>query len=223
MAHIGEALHGFVVNCSPSGNTEGRLLVVETFFARTARNTPLTGIQRDLVIGALLSDAYLMPTTAGWCFRVSHGQQQREYVEWKFRVVSDFVRTGPRQCGRSCYFRTISHPEFAGLREAFYGAAARKAVPIDLLERELTAFALAVWFMDDGASDRRQVRINSQGFSFDENLMLVEFLQAKFGIEVRLNRDKGRYRLRIGEGGMARFVNLVRPHLIPSMLSKLPL
>ena len=199
------------------------MLVVETLFARTARKTPLTAVQRDLVIGALLGDAYLMPTTAGWCFRVSHGQQQREYVEWKFRWVSDFVRTGPRQCGRSCYFRTISHPEFAGLREAFYGKAGTKAVPIKLLERELTAFGLAVWFMDDGASDRRQVRINSQGFSFAENSMLVEFLQAKFEIKASLNRDKGRHRLRIGEDGMARFVNLVRPHLIPSMLYKLPL
>ena len=52
---------------------------------------------------------------------------------------------------------------------------------------------------------------------------MVAFLQAKFEIEARLNRDKGRYRLRISEDGIARFVNLVRPHLIPSMLYKLPL
>ena len=222
MAHIGEALHGSVLESDSSGNTEGRLLVVETLFAREARTTPLTKRQRDLVIGGLLGDAYLMPTTAGCCFRVSHGQRQRAYVDWQFGLVATYVRTAPRQCGRSYYFRTISHPEFAGLREAFYDTHARKVVPIDLLSRELTAFGLAVWFMDDGALDRRQVRINTQGFSREENLLLVEFLQAKFGIRAQLNKDKDRQRLRIGEASVGRFVSLVGPHVIPSMLYKLP-
>jgi recombination protein RecA len=204
------------------GNTEGRLLVVETLFARTARKTALTGLQRDLVIGSMLGDGYLMPTTAGWCFRVSHGHRQREYVEWKFGIMSDFVRTAPRVCGGSYYFRTITHPEFSGLRRAFYAGALRKVLPIEVLYQELTAFGLAVWFMDDGACDRKQLRINTQCFCEDENRVLVEFLQAKFGIAARLNKDKDRYRLRVGEGSVERFTNLVRQHVIPSMLYKLP-
>ena len=80
-----------------------------------------------------------------------------------------------------------------------------------------------MWFMDDGAADRKQVRINTQGFSYEENLELVEFLQAKFGIAARLNKDKDHHRLRIGEESVARFVSLVAPHMIPSMLYKLPL
>ena len=205
-----------------SGNTEGRLLVVETLFARTARKLALTSRQRDLVIGSVLGDGYLMPTTAGCCFRVSHGLQQRQYVVWKFGIISDFVRTAPRECDGSYYFRTITHPEFSGLRQAFYGGALQKVLPVGLLYQELTAFGLAIWFMDDGACDRKQLRINTQCFSVDENNMLIEFLQAKFGIVARLNKDKDRYRLRIGEGSVGRFVNLVGQHLIPSMLYKLP-
>jgi LAGLIDADG DNA endonuclease family len=205
------------------GNTEGRLLVVETLFARNARTTPLTGVQRDLVIGSLLGDGYLMPTTAGWCFRVSHGMQQRSYVDWKFGIISDLVRTAPRASGRSYYFRTVTHPDFSGLREAFYAPGAAKGVPLHLIERELTAFGLAIWFMDDGAADRNQLRLNTQSFSRDENLVLAEFLQAKFGIAAQLNKDKDRHRLRIGARGMDRFLELVAPHVIPSMLYKLPL
>ena len=112
------------------GNTEGRLLVVETLFARNARTTPLTGLQRDLVIRSLLGDGYLMPTTAGWCFRVSHGVQQRSYVDWKFGMISDLVRTAPRASGRSYYFRTVTHPDFSGLRDAFYAPSAVKVAPL---------------------------------------------------------------------------------------------
>ena len=64
--------------------------------------------------------------------------------------------------------------------------------------------------------------INTPCFSEHENNVLIEFLQAKFGIAARLNKDKDRYRLRIGEGSAERFVNLVRQYVIPSMLYKLP-
>ena len=195
---------------------------METRFARMAREVPLTQIQRDLVIGSLLGDAFLMPTTAGWCLRISHGLDQSSYVDWKFRMVASYVRTAPRQCGRSYYLRTITHPELSGMREAFYAGARRKGVPIELMDSELTAFGLAVWFMDDGASDRRQVRINTQGFSLTENQRLIGFLQAKFGIEATINRDKDRQRLRIRDASIRRFADLVRPHIIPSMLYKLP-
>ena len=195
---------------------------METLFARSARSVALTVPQRELVIGSLLGDGYLMPTTAGWCFRVGHGRQQKAYVDWKFRVLSDLVRSAPRSCGKSYYFRTVTHPEFSGLRQAFYADAPRKGVPVPLILQELTPLGLAVWFMDDGAIDRRQLRINTQCFSLEENQVLIEFLQAKFGILARLNRDKDRYRLRLGEGSVQRFVNLVSPHLIPSMLYKLP-
>ena len=196
---------------------------METLFARNARTTSLTGLQRDMVIGSILGDGYLMPTTAGCCFRVSHGHQQRDYVDWKFELISNLVRTAPRASGRSYYFRTVTHPEFSGLRQSFYSDGAKKGIPLDLLNQELTAFGLAIWFMDDGAADRNQLRLNTQSFSRGENLLLAEFLHAKFGIAAQLNKDKDRHRLRIGAKGVERFVNLVSPHVIPSMQYKLPL
>jgi len=109
------------------------------------------------------------------------------------------------------------------LRETFYTRRATKVIPFELLHQELTAFGLAIWFMDDGAIDRRQVGLNTQSFSLDENLGLAEFLHAKFGIAAQLNKDKNRYRLRISAKSTARFVDLVAPHVIPSMQYKLPL
>jgi len=91
VAHIGETLRG---------NTEGRKFVVETHFARLARETTLSSLQRELIVGSLLGDAYLMPTTSGFCFRVNHGMQQRDYVDWKFNMLAKLVRTPPRESGK---------------------------------------------------------------------------------------------------------------------------
>ena len=195
---------------------------METHFARRARETALNSLQKELIVGSLIGDAYLMATTAGYCFRVNHGMQQRDYVDWKFNLLADLVRTPPRESGKCYYFRTVTHPEFSDYRELFYSSN-RKIVPPKLLQEQFTEFSLAVWLMDDGAVDRRQLRLNTQSFSLAENEALLSFLRAKFGIEARLNRDKDRYRLRINNASIERFKELVGPHLIPSMLYKLPL
>ncbi len=195
---------------------------METHFARHARETLLNSQQRELVIGSLLGDAYLMPTTAGYCFRVNHGLQQRAYVDWKFKWLVEYVRTPPRESGNCYYFRTVTHPEFSNYRKLFYSNG-RKIVPGELLYEQFTGFSLAVWLMDDGAVDGKQLRLNTQSFSPSENEALAGLLRAKLGIETRLNRDKDRYRLRITAASMARLKSLVEPYLIPSMLYKLPL
>ncbi len=204
------------------GNTEGRKFVVETHFAKYARTIPLTSNQKQLVIGSLLGDGTLMPTTAGYCFRVHHGIQQRQYVDWKFEELEQYVRTAPSISGSGYYFRTITHPEFSSLRELFYPHGG-KIVPLSFLQAQLNEFGLAVWIMDDGASDGKQLRINTQSFSLQENEQLIAFLRAKFGLDLSLNIDKGRSRLRVKAATMEKFVSMVRPHFIPTMLYKLPL
>jgi hypothetical protein len=204
------------------GNTEGRKFVVETHFARRAREIKLSALQKELALGSLIGDAYLMPTTSGYCFRVNHGLQQIEYVDWKYRLLADFVRTPPRKSGNCYYFRTITHQVFSEYRNHFYQNG-RKAIPIGLLYEQFTAFSLAVWLMDDGGFDGKQLRLNSQSFSKEENELLSQFLRAKFGIETSLNRDKDRFRLRIASVSESRLKRLVESYIIPSMLYKLPL
>jgi hypothetical protein len=204
------------------GNTEGRELVVETLFGRRARAITFGSRQRELIIGSLLGDATLLKTTSGYCFRVHHGRRQQDLVDWKYAELADFVRSAPRTSGNGYYFRTVTHPELAVLRDSFY-AGRRKIVPIRLLERELTALGLAVWIMDDGAAEGKQLRLNTQSFSAEEAEELVGLIRAKFGIIMGVNRDKNRPRLRCNAASMLRLVGLVRHHMIPSMLYKLSL
>jgi len=89
------------------------------------------------------------------------------------------------------------------------------------LEHDFDPFAFAIWIMDDGAADKRQLRIKSQPFSLEENLWLIKFLQAKFGILSTINVDRGKYRLRIADSSMNLLKELILPYIIPSMLYKL--
>lgn len=193
---------------------------METHFAREARNRPLDRIQHEFLVGSLLGDGTLLRTTAGWCFRVHHGLAQQRYVEYKYRFLEQYVRTAPRRSGSACYFRTVTHPELSGYREQFYQAG-RKIVPIALVEERLSSLGLAIWLMDDGNADGSAVRLNTQSFSYAENLALAGILSATFGLDARINRDKSGFRLRIGAGCRDRLLKIVEPHIHPLMSYKL--
>ena len=77
--------------------------------------------------------------------------------------------------------------------------------------------------MDDGSKDGRQLRINSQSFSREENETLISILKAKFGIVATLNRDKDRFRLRVKASSMSIVRQITAPYIIPSMRYKLSL
>lgn len=193
--------------------------MVETQAIKAMREQAFTNKQRDFIIGSLLGDAYLMESSVGFALRFHHGNLQESYIKWKYEIMKDFVRTPPKNNGK-WYFRTISHPELSKLRKDFY-IEGIKNPPIKLLMKELTNFGLAVWFMDDGSRDGRQARINTQSFTKDENVLLQEFLSAKFGLRTTLNKDKEYYRLRIAAASMDNFTSLIKPYIIPSMLYKL--
>jgi recombination protein RecA len=194
---------------------------VETHFARRARKLEFSAFQRQIILGTLLGDGYLMPTTRGHCLRVNHGASQQAYVEWKHSLLADYVRTPPRSDGNARYFRTVTHPALNDYHALFY-AGRRKIVPTEFLRRELGAVSLGVWFMDDGARDGNQVRLNTQSFEEREVLALSGILADIFGVEARLNRDKGLPRLRVSAKSMPRFAGIVASTVIPSMRYKLP-
>lgn len=193
---------------------------METHFGRLARATPLHRLQLELIVGSLLGDGMLMKTTAGYCFRAHHGLAQRVLVDWKYDNLRAFVRTAPRVCRNGYYFRTISHPKLAEFAAAFY-LGSRKIVPLELLEEYLSPLALAVWIMDDGAADGKQLRINTQCFTAPECRWLTDLLMQKFGLRFSLNVDKRRQRLRCASGSMAELQRVVGRYILPELQYKL--
>ena len=171
------------------------------------------------MIGSLLGDGYLVGTTRGYAFRVNHGIHQKDYVDWKYEKLKDFVNSPPRFAENCYYFRTITHDALISLQAQFYPNG-KKEVPRELIASRLSPMILAVWIMDDGSKDNNQIRINSQSFSEEDNRFLVSVLRAKLGIEATINRDKKLYRLRISQSGMPKLIELIRPYIIPSMLYK---
>ena len=181
----------------------------------------LTETQRSVILGSLLGDG-TMRCKRNALLEVNHCLKQRSYVDWKWRVLENLVKTPPKARDgngkrRAYRFTTLSLPQLTPFYYAFY-TDGRKIIP----RLELTPLALAVWFMDDGCKSRNAVYLNTQQFEEPCQELLLDMLAGQFGLKGSLNLDKTYHRIRVAVESMARLRALIEPYLLPEMRYKLP-
>ncbi len=181
----------------------------------------LTETQRSVIVGSLLGDG-AMRCKVNALLEINHSCAQREYVDWKYRVLSNLVAAPPKardgNAGRKAYrFTTLSLPELTRYYDSFY-LGNRKIVP----KVEITPLSLATWFMDDGCKSHRSIYLNTQQFDLGSQMRMLDMLLEQWQIEATLNRDKSYRRIRIAVSSVPRFKRIIDPHLRPEFRYKLP-
>jgi recombination protein RecA len=110
----------------------------------------LSDDQLKLIIGSALGDGSLRyASDHNVSFRVGHGEQQREYCEWKREMLAPFAnKLGAT--GNGIGFDTIPMHQLASVREAIYANAGGRTVSDELIG-QLDERAVAAWYCDDGS------------------------------------------------------------------------
>ncbi|MEK7616224.1 MAG: LAGLIDADG endonuclease [Patescibacteria group bacterium] len=192
----------------------------------------LSDLQREVLIGTLLGDGHLETQNRGRTYRlkIEHIAWQKEYTDWLYQIFQEWVLTSPQEKiqiienlpRKKYWFSTISHGAFRFYAQQFYKEK-RKVLP-KLMQKWLSPLVMAVWFMDDGSiksKHHRALILNSQCFTKEENLKLIETIQKKFGITMSLRPQRNLYQLYIGKDSVQKFVDLIQPYVLPSMRYKL--
>lgn len=184
----------------------------------------LTEDQDSLIIGSLLGDGYMSCKRNAY-LKICHSIKQKKYVDWKYVFLSQFVHTKPHSYqgngSRIGYrFLTRSLPVFTRYYRLFYDERKRKHIP-DL--PNLTPLALAIWYMDDGARNRKSAYFNTQQFSVEDQLKLLKLLKRSFGNEGNLNRDKKYWRIRLYQLDAQKLKDIIYPYMPSCMHYKIPL
>ena len=182
--------------------------------------------QKELIIGCVLGDGYLRKLAGRrYAFlEVNHSYKAKDYVEWKYEILKDIVKTPPQRrkqnkgLWKEAYrFYTRQHPFIDEVYQKFYKDG-KKVIPKGF---NLTPFMLAVWFMEDGSCTKKgDIYLNCQQFDIDSQRRLLHALR-QLGIRARLNKDGRYYRIRIKKESKERFLELVSPYVIDSMRYKL--
>jgi hypothetical protein len=187
--------------------------------------------QECILVGTLLGDGSLLPNSWGKNYRLSlrQGALQKEYLFWKYNIFKNWTLSSPKYYAKtnSWNFRTISHPALTNLAYKFYRNR-KKKLPDNIEQYLGKPLVVAIWWMDDGniRKDKGIVyggMLNTQSFTWKENLRLKSSLERIYKIKVLIIKDHGKPRLYIsGKDDIRKFLSIIKPYCLKLFDYKFP-
>jgi len=185
---------------------------------------------RQFLLGGFLGDSSFRKScakkSANSRLTVAHGEKQTEYLMWKknfiekksirtsihFYTAKDKrIKKGYSTCG---FLKTESHPIFNIYDQQY---TPKKTISYEFV-KDLDAFGLAVWFMDDGFVTNNSFQISSCSFLDEEIAILQQVLKENFNINTNKNAVNEIY---IVAESKEKFLNVITPYILPSFQYKL--
>lgn len=185
----------------------------------------LSGLQKQVLVGYLLGDGHIETWKNSLVARlkVEQSLEQKEFVDWLFKIFEGFVKTPPNIKSKSIYFNTLSSSQFYFYREVFYPKG-KKIIP-DNIEKLLTPLSFAVWYMGDGSIKSKECNgriINTHAFLEIEINKVCQILNRKFALQSSIRRQKDGLQIYISAKSAEKLITLITPHLLPYFKYKLP-
>jgi len=200
----------------------------------------LTDKQKQIIIGSLLGDAGRGGENSIIKFKQS--SSQKEYLMWKFNNLKNISTDAGviieskedkryNKINEAYRFFTSANSFVEKCNNMLYKD--KKEVSIDYLE-SLEELGLAVWYMDDGTTDwsykkresteqniTPELKICTDSFSIDSIENMINFLKERFNIDSHFRTHNGnKHRIIINTNSAYDFINIIKPHVIKSMLYK---
>ena len=204
--------------------------------------------QKSILLALCLGDGCLRkPNRGSVQLEIGHSIKQLDYCTWKRDLIYSILGGNKppkinikkvilKKYGEyeACRF-VKTHPYLKELRNKLYCNGVKRITP-ELL-KELTPQCLAIWYMDDGSFYKKDsadgkksicfdLRISTDCFSKEENEMIVNYLYSTYDIKFHVykchpEKNGGAWILRANKQAAIKFINLIKPYVIPSMQYKI--
>lgn len=157
---------------------------------------------------------------------ICHGEKQVNYNMWKLNflrskgitvTIRNYIAKDLR-IKKGFYTTSILKTESNTIFNKYCDQyTPKKSINYEFL-KDLNAFGLAVWFMDDGFVTKNSFQISTCSFIDEEIIVLQTILKENFGINTNKNAVNEIY---IVAESREKFLSLVTPYIIPSLKYKL--
>jgi len=190
----------------------------------------LNSIQHDLIVGSVLGDASIRERETNCKFRVTHSKKQKDYLEWKYILLKEFVRTGIKWRKRiingrqleTSQFDTNTHYVFNYYRRLFYENG-KKTVTRKILNL-LNPRSLAIWICDDGSYSRNHgyIVLCTNSFSLKEHKIMKKYFEEIWNLSPTIGfRDNKYYYLRFRVEDTKKLISMIKPFILETMRYKI--
>ena len=183
----------------------------------------------SFLYGVIIGDGSLVKAKDGTItFQLTHCIAQKEYLMYKASIlnriftsqleVKDINNNGYPGCKYAIARTAVLKP----LYELFY-VNGKKSISNPEIINNLTPEALALWWMDDGCLSMKKRNgkiVARQGFintylPLEENLYLIQLLNAKFNLNLKNVKDRKAYRIRLNTTDCKQLIEIIKPYIHP--------
>ena len=193
---------------------------------------------RNLIIGMLLGDGTI---SNNYVFKLSHGEKQKEYLEWKINLLNEngvknnglkeYICTCGYNKGSKVYYSQLSIIPFIKLLRRVIYKPKKDYANRKILNR-LDSLGVAIWYMDDGCINIRKTKDKIHGFyiristclSKEQNQIIIDYFKEVWDISFyQFKEGKETYSLCCGTQEGVKFIEIIKKHIesCPSMLYKI--
>ena len=178
----------------------------------------ITRQSRNLALAMCLGDGYINKNYPYLSIR--HCEKQLEYLEWKRKLLKKYGFCCSEiyhvdNNGYGAYeFRTKKHKSLISVRNCLYKNDI-KTFSIKALNR-IDELGLAIWYMDDGSistTKKKSVLTICTCISKEENQIIIDFIEKRFGVKFGQRKMKNHYALICGTIEARKFVKIVSPYV----------
>ena len=188
---------------------------------------------RNLVLFMCLGDGYLNKNNGYLAMR--HCVAQKDYIDWKRDLLKKNLKVTDlyyvENNGYGAFeLRTKTYKFIKTYRKILYPNNVKKIANIKILNK-LTPLGLAIWYMDDGGLSQKKEGgvvtsndlILNTHLSKEDNQIIIDYFNNRWGISFTQVKNKRQYRLRCGTREARKFLDIVRPYVsqVKSMEHKL--
>lgn len=195
--------------------------------------------QMSLIIGSILGDGYITKYKEkkyNSQLTIEHSEKQLDYLKWKRQLFIDFGFKVSKiynvsRAYPSFRFNVILGEDGNILRHQLYPNGNKTITRHHL--NYLDELGLAIWFMDDGTKQVswkkdgscscRALHISTHNFTYKEQELMVKYLKIIWNVEVKIYKDRKKFRLNINATNAKIFINIIKPHIHPTMKYKIDL
>lgn len=153
----------------------------------------LTQKQEDLIIGSMLGDGHITNEKYIPIFIVSHANDEKDYLYWKYDVLKDMCNSSPaiveaklKPFGDRTYMSQVAYRFNSRSLDALIPY---RDMTVKELVDKLNDFSLSIWFLDDGNRDRSHWDICVAPYNEDEIEFILKTLRETFGLDCKQKAD----------------------------------
>ena len=232
-----------VINCTPehkilttkgyikANELNGGDLVISKYDNRHIDNIispALNDDQLQLIYGSYLGDGYIDITKKNrYRLRIVHCEKQKEYCNWKAYM---FNVSKLNYCEKNGYSQKPAYNFQTKIFDLEEDIPKNTKIVPDWILDKLDARGIAVWYMDDGSINKRQLKnddisnfisIHSNNFNYETQEKFVKKFN-EYGINPTIHKTKNLYYYLIfNKENTRKLLDLISPYIHESMQYKI--